>query len=424
MTSLTVDCRNLGVRETGLAILDAYNTAPNGGEFFALVDCLDATLRIWLIEAGAKHHFHEEEPGLFRLTLQRGLSPGQGTVPGLHHLAAGAADTIWACERSKRLIKVDGCTGEVVKVAAIAKKASHLTLDKAGKWIFVADPGANTLLAVSSSDLSVRHIWDAPGGPQLPLVTDEGIVCVTGGGSGTLTIVRPGHAGYATQTLQVGACPHDPLVTPDGKRVFVPCAGDGTLVSVNLEDGRILARYPAGDGASHVALHPDGNRLYCANTFDGTLSCLSVEGDLLAQQYSGPWAHQPAISPDGSSVFVANFLDDSVSVFDADSMEKIASLETEAYPHGLEISPDGKWLIATGFSSDRLRVYDTHTRIEVANIEVGRGSSHIAFLDDQKTAYVACSVDDHLARLDLTTMTCTQHVKVAQAAHVNEMDAK
>ena len=55
-----------------------------------------------------------------------------------------------------------------------------------------------------------------------------------------------------------------------------------------------------------------------------------------------------------------------------------------------------------------LRVYDATTRTEVAKIEVGRGSSHVAFLPDQETAYVACSVDDHLAHLNLATMTCTQ----------------
>jgi len=157
-------------------------------------------------------------------------------------------------------------------------------------------------------------------------------------------------------------------------------------------------------------MHPDGSRLYCANTFDGTVSCLSVEGDLLAQEASGPWAHQPAITPDGRLLYVANFLDDTLAVFDADSMEKLASLETEPYPHGLGISPDGRWVVATGFSSDKLRVYDAKNQTEVARIDVGRGSSHIAFLPDQEIAWVACSVDDHLAQLDLAAMVCTRRI--------------
>jgi YVTN family beta-propeller protein len=224
-----------------------------------------------------------------------------------------------------------------------------------------------------------------------------------------LTIVRPRTHGYDVQTINVGDCPHDPLATRDGKRIFVPCAGDGVIVSVDLENGEILGRFPVGDGPAHLALHPDGSKLYSANTFDGTLSCLSVEGDLLGNKPSGPWAHQPVVSPDGRHVFVANFLDDTVSVFDADQLEQITKFETEDYPHGLYMSPNGKWIVATGFSSDHLKVYNAITLSEVARIEVGRGSSHVAFLPDQETAYVACSVDSHLARLDLVNMTCTQH---------------
>ena len=195
--------------------------------------------------------------------------------------------------------------------------------------------------------------------------------------------------------------------------MFVPCAGDGNIVSVDLEDGRILGRFRVGDGPSHLVLHPDGGKLYSANTFDGTVSCLSIEGDLLAQVASGPWAHQPEISPDGRALYVANFLDDTLSIFDTESMDKIATLKTEAYPHGLGISPNGRWVVATGFSSDYVRVYDTQSQAESARVEVGRGSSHIAFLPDQDAAFIACSVDDHIARLDLASMTCTHRMNLA-----------
>jgi YVTN family beta-propeller protein len=400
-------------REAGLAILGAYNAAEDGAEFPVLLDSVDASLRIWLIEAGAKHSIHEDEGGGWLLTVRRGLSPGQGTIPGLHHVTAAGSAGVWACERSKRLVQFDAVTGEVIQVAEIATKASHLAVDRAGEWVFLADPGANELLAVSTADLSVQHAWPAPGAPQLPAVTDDGIVCVTGGGTGTLTIVRPRTQDYEVQTLDVGACPHDPLLTPDGRCVFVPCAGDGNIVSVDLEDGRILGRFRVGDGPSHLVLHPDGGKLYSANTFDGTVSCLSIEGDLLAQVASGPWAHQPEISPDGRSLYVANFLDDTLSIFDTESMDKIATLKTVAYPHGLGISPNGRWVVATGFSSDYVRVYDTQSQAESARVEVGRGSSHIAFLPDQDAAFIACSVDDHIARLDLASMTCTHRMNLA-----------
>jgi len=407
-----LDCRGMGDREAGVAILEAYNAAGIDSEFSALVDPFGPGLRMWLIEAGAKHTARQTDTGAWALEIRRGLSPGQGTIPGLHHVETTHSATVWTCERAHRLARIDGSTGDVIKVAEVAKKASHLTVDPEERWVFVADPGANALHAVATEDLSVRHTWAAPGAPQLPLVTDDGVVCVTGGGTGTLTIVQPRRGGYDARTIEVGACPHDPIATADGKTVFVPCAGEGVIAKVDLGERRVTARYPAGDGPAHLALHPDGTRLYSANTFDGTLSCLSVDGDLLAQQPSGEWAHQPAISPDGKVVYVANFLDDTLSVFDAERMEVVASLEAESYPHGLDISADGRWAIATGFSSDYLRVYDARSHEQVARIEVGRGSSHIAFLPNENTVYVACSVDDHLARVSLDSLSVTGRVSL------------
>ncbi len=361
MSPEPIDCRNLPARQAGLTILEAYNAAETGSEFSACVDSKDAGLRVWLIEAGARHQFREDETGSWRLSIRRGLSPGQGTVPGLHHVAATRSSNVWSCERSRRLARFDGITGHVAQVAEVATKASHLAVDRDENWVFVADPGDDALLAIATSDLSVKHVWPAPGGPQLPTVTDEGIICVTGAGTGTITIARPQTHGYHVQTVEVGTCPHDPMLSAEGKNVFVPCAGDGTIVKLDLEDGTILGRYPVGDGPAHLAMHPDGNKLYSANTFDGTLSCVSVEGDLLAQEASGPWAHQPVISPDGNFVYVANFFDDTVSVFATEGMQRTATFQTDAYPHGLYVSPHGRWLIATGYSSDYLRIYDTTT---------------------------------------------------------------
>ena len=184
MRSQSLDCRNLPTTQAGRVILDAYNEAENGDEYSVLVDSLGAGLRMWLIEAGVKHRYRKEDAGGCQLTIRRGLSPGQGTIPGLHHVGVAGSTSVWACERSRRLARFDALTGEVVQVAEIATKASHLAVDSTEKWVFVADPGADVLLAVASAGLSVRHVWPAPGGPQLPTVTDDGIVCVTGGGVG------------------------------------------------------------------------------------------------------------------------------------------------------------------------------------------------------------------------------------------------
>jgi DNA-binding beta-propeller fold protein YncE len=100
---------------------------------------------------------------------------------------------------------------------------------------------------------------------------------------------------------------------------------------------------------------------------------------------------------------VANFLDDTVTVHDAVSLKLVTTLETDPYPHGLDISADGKWIVATGYSSDHVRIINGETFSETARVNIGAGSSHSTFMPDNKSAWTACSVDDHIAKIDLAT---------------------
>lgn len=396
-----LDCRGRTPAQCGRSIIEYYNAGAAGARLEAHVDAYDTGLRIWLLEAGVRHGIARAEDGSFRLLIERGLSPAQGSMPGVHHVVAAADGTVWTGERGRHVARIDGREKRIVASAAVATQASHLALDAAARRLFIADAGSNQIVAARASDLRIEHTWPAPGRPQLPLASPDGVVCVTGGSSGTLTIARPRRDGFAVQTMAVGSHPHDPLLDRDGDYLFVPCAGDGELVKVRLADGHVVGRCTVGGGPAHLVLHPDGDRVYSANSWDGTLSCLSVEGERVAHAESGAWAHAIDITPDGRWVYVANFLDDTLAVFDSDTLARVALLPTEPYPHGLDISPDGRYAIATGFASDHVRLYDAQEHCEIARIEVGRGSSHSVFLSDEDTAFVACSVSDHLACIDL-----------------------
>ena len=411
--TLTVDCRAAPVPEAGAKILAAFNASAPGTTFFATADSGNWTygLRMWLLEAGAKHSARQEPDGSWRVTIERGLSPALVTAPGLHHLVSGADGSIWTCERAERVLRIDGGERRVVAAKAVARKASHLALHELSNGVFVADSEANEVVALRADDLSVVQRWPAPGGPQLPLASPEGIVCVTGGTTGTLTIAWPRDGGYHAETITVGSNPHDPLVSGDGQFLFVPCAGSGELVKVRLSDAQITGRIAVGAGPSHLVRSADGSRVYSANSWDGTLSCITADGTLVGSAASGGWAHAIASSPDGRWIYVANFLDDTLGVFDAETLARVALLPTEPYAHGLDVSPDGRYVVATGFGSNHVRVYDGETHTELARIEVGQGSAHTAFTPDSKTAFVGCSVSNHAACVDLNQMGCVARLQ-------------
>ena len=350
---------------TGRALLERFNAQAPGTSFEARVEEYSPALRMRLLEAGARHRAERTADGSWRLEIRRGKAPAQGSIPGVHHVVSDGT-SVWACERGRRVARIDAETGFPVAVKAVARKASHLALDASAGLLIVADSEANELVALRAADLSLQNRWPAPGAPQLPLVGADGTVCVTGGASGTLTIIR---ARQHAQTITVGACPHDPLLDAEGTHVFIPCAGASEVVKVRLSDGRIVGRCPAGEGPSHLALHPDGRRFYAANSWDGTVSCFSSDGETIATAPSGGWAH------------------------------------------AIDIHPEGKWLyVATGFASHHVRVFDAHSHCELARVAVGAGSSHSVFAGGM--AYIGCSISDHVAGLALGTFTVQRRIAI------------
>jgi DNA-binding beta-propeller fold protein YncE len=407
----TVDCRGLTWSEAGRRLVEYFNALPPQGRLEALLDTYPANLQGWLLEAGMRPSPVQQIEGTWRLVIGRGLSPAQGSVPGLHHVVA-ADGMAWTCERRHRVARIDAASGRVAAVAAVARRASHLALDAAHGRLVVADPEAGELVVLRADDLAVVERVPAPGGPQLPLVNPDGIICVTGPALGILTIARPVDGAFVPETVEVGPAPHDPLLAADGAHVFVPCMGASEVVKVRLADGRITGRAAVGAGPSHLARHPDGRRVYVANSWEGTVSCFSEDGAPLAQAASGGWAHAIDLTPDGRWVWVANFLEDTIAVFEADGLARVALLDTDPYPHGLDISPDGRSAVVTGFASRHVRLFDAESRELRSRIEVGRGSSHTAFLDGGDVALVGCSVDDHLSVLDLATKEATGRISL------------
>lgn len=412
----TLDCRGRSWPEVGSMLVKRFNEFAVGERLEAYTDVYPTDLKEWLLEAGIRHGATHSPDGAWRLSIVRGMAPAQGSLPvrGVHHILAHDDGSVWTCQRATLVARIDGNIGRVCSVAAVARRGSHMALDAEANRLFVADPEANQVIALRADDLSIEQRWDAPGEPQLPLVSPDGIVCVTGSKTSTLTLARPTDSAFVAETIEVGECPHDPLLSHDGKHIFVPCMGTSDLVKVRLGDGRITGRCKVGDGPAHLARQPKSDRFYVANSWDGTVTCMSDDGEFIASAPSGGWAHAIAITPDGAWVWVANFLDDTVAVFKADTLGRVGLLATDPYPHGLDISPDGRFAVVTGFASKHLRVFDAASRRLLARVEIGLGGSHTAFANDSAIALVTCSVDDYVARINLTSHVLTNTISIHQ----------
>ena len=147
-------------------------------------------------------------------------------------------------------------------------------------------------------------------------------------------------------------------LSPDGTRLFVTCAAPSSQVCVmDAVSGKVMRPLPAGHTALSPVLSPDGKTLFVCNRFDDTVSALDLRQD--REEYRVRVAREPvsaALTRDGRFLLVANHLPRgrsdvpyvaaTVSVIETASRKVVKELRL---PNGsinlrqICVSPDGKY---------------------------------------------------------------------------------
>ena len=185
---------------------------------------------------------------------------------------------------------------------------------------------------LSLSGILPRDLAVAPDGRSL-------VVAVHGGGAyNVLSLHEDGRLGRVSGIFkETGSGPHvlqsaahpSAVIFDAAGRVLTADEGSDKLSVFSLSDGQLTAtgrrEVPAGSGPSSIVLHPDGDRLYLANALNGTLS--SYDGGTLDHRQTvslGSEVAGLAMHPSGETLYAAH--GDGVRVW------KIAADGMEAWP--------------------------------------------------------------------------------------------
>jgi YVTN family beta-propeller protein len=176
-------------------------------------------------------------------------------------------------------------------------------------------------------------------------------------------------SGKVIRRIAVSNEPTGLAITPNGATLIVTCAAPrSTVALLSAESGQRLAAIPAGHTAMSPIVSPDGKRLYVCNRFDNDVSVIDLTANRQTARVRA--VREPvaaAVTPDGRAVLVANHLpfartDDGyhgdvspvVTVIDAKSLQTTAI----ELPHGAAglrgicITPDGRQAIVTHLLSN------------------------------------------------------------------------
>ena len=309
-------------------------------------------------------------------------------------------------------------------------KAGLLVGNKSAASIWRLDLADGRRLAETATGQGPHEIAVAPDG-RSAVVADYGAGAVPGH---TLTVLDL--EGGATRTIALGhhTRPHGLRFLPGGRRLVATTEGSNALVVVDLAAGRVEHAIDIGPGTGHmVALSGDGAVAYVTKVGNGRL----VRVDLAAAMAAGSDADRAAavhevpagagaegidVAPDGS-VWVGNREAGTVTIHDPRSLAVLDTLPSPGFPIRVVFTPDGRHALVTNARAATLSVFDAASRRRVASVALapeglelhdtmlGRAALPIGAIADPAggRVFVAISGADRIAVVETATWTVSDY---------------
>jgi YVTN family beta-propeller protein len=159
------------------------------------------------------------------------------------------------------------------------------------------------------------------------------------------------------RTNKLGGRPYDVVLARNGTLLYVSDWAGGTVLVLNPDDLRLVAKIPVGEHPTQLAFHPKDDRLFvacassnCVTAID-TMRGVVTETIMTALFPRSPQGSTPdalAIAPDGQTLYVANADNNCVAVIDisvANESQVKGFIPTGWYPTSVAVTPNGKTLL-------------------------------------------------------------------------------
>jgi YVTN family beta-propeller protein len=173
---------------------------------------------------------------------------------------------------------------------------------------------------------------------------------------GTITALRVAD-GKPEQTAACGGRPYDIVRGRNGAQLYVSDWAGRSVLAVDPNTLRVVARIPVGEHPNQLALHPKDDRLFVACASSNCVSVIDTRRGVVTETiFTSLFPRAPegctpdalAVSPDGETLYVANADNNCVAVIDVAVPGKSqvkGFIPTGWYPTAVAVTPDGKNLL-------------------------------------------------------------------------------
>jgi YVTN family beta-propeller protein len=132
-------------------------------------------------------------------------------------------------------------------------------------------------------------------------------------------------------------------LSANGKRLYVVCEDDDSVLSVDTETRQVVSKAKVGHEPKGLAISPDGKTLYVSSEWSDTVTELDAATFAVKRTLPTGWGPVGLVTDrSGKTLYVANSIADSVSLIDLASGTEIKRFSTHRYPEQVTLSRDGR----------------------------------------------------------------------------------
>ncbi len=228
------------------------------------------------------------------------------------------------------------------------------------------------------------------------------------------TAAEPARLAPPGSTRELGLFPAAVVAAPDGKTLYVACAGARAVLYLDLTAGTVVRRVELPDGPTGLALSADGARLFvtCAAATSRICEIETARGIIVGMDPAGHTALSPVLAPDGKRLYVCNRFDDSVTIHDLARRAGPVRIAVPRQPVALAVTPDGNLLLVAhhlpdgradlGVVAAAVSVIDLATRRVTNRLALPNGSGMLREIKISADGRLA-AVTHNLARFQMPT---------------------
>jgi YVTN family beta-propeller protein len=251
--------------------------------------------------------------------------------------------------------------------------------------LVVANEQAGSVTVLNAATLQTIATLPVGTGPREVAVSPDGrwaVVSIYGdgaaAGSSLSVIDLAASPPMVSRTIDMGPYtrPYGVAFVVGAAKLAVTSETTQRLAIVDFATGRIDTALATNARGSHmVSVRRDGRRAWTANIQDGTVTEFDLDLRHTGRTFPGASMNEGiAASPGGSQVWVGSNDQHVVTVLDAASTNKVATIEGIGSAHRIGISRSGRVAVVNDPTSNRIWLYEPPTRRRLAELDLSKVS--------------------------------------------------